>query len=357
MQIQKIVVTGGPRGGKDGIIPYVRKRLRDEWGILALGVPEVATEFYASGAEMGDGGATPFDFQKHVLPAQMEHEHRFEGLLFDIMRNLQKQFGVLLCNRGLKDNEPYIKFSDFIRLKEHLGMSDLMLRDAPYEGIVFCESSAVHFPRTYMQEDNLARQERTAAEAAALDFKTRNAWVGHPHLWIVPGMKDFEKKEKAYRVVCHILGLPKPYEIERKFLVREPDWREFEKRNIRVVPVPLERVYLKSSKTITWRIRKRGESHPFLYYETKKEKVSAGVRIDPEARIEAVRYQKLFYEYKDVSCDIVKKVRHCFLYDDQYNELNKILSPRRHEGLFILEKEIFAKDDPVILPPYGSGNK
>ncbi len=318
MQIQKIVVTGGPRGGKDGIIPYVRKRLWDEWGIPALGVSEVATEFYSDGAKMGSDGATPFDFQKHVFLAQGEHENRRSELLVDTMKNIGKQFGVLLCNRGYKDNEPYVEPSDCIRLKKHFRTNDLMLRDAPYDGVVFCESSAVRFPDAYIKEDNPERQEKTAREAAELDFHTRNAWVGHPHLWVVPGMEDFEKKkEKAYQVVCHILGLPKPYEIERKFLVEEPRFGAFTKRGIRVVPIPIEQAYLKSPKKITWRIRKRGESAPFLYYETKKEKVADGIRTDPEVRIDAVRYQKLFHEEKDTSCDIIKKIRHYFLWENQ----------------------------------------
>ncbi|MDO8600968.1 MAG: AAA family ATPase [bacterium] len=351
--IQKIAVTGGPGGGKDGIIPYVRKRLVAEWGIPALGVPEIATEFFGSGAELGENGVTSSDFQKHVLFAQKEHETRWRELLLDIMRNVQKQRGVLLCNRGFIDNRVYIEPSEFINLMRHLGMNDTALRDEPYDGVVHCESAGVRVPGAYTRENNPWRSEKTPQEAAKRDACTKDVWIGHPHLWVVPGMEDFEKKkEKAYQVVCHILGLPKPYEIERKFLVEAPRFGEFAKRGIRVVPVPLEQVYLKSLKKITWRIRKRGQDGYFLYYETKKEKIADGIRTDPEVRIDAVRYQKIFHEEKDMSCDIIKKIRHYFLWENQYCELDEFLAPRRHKGLFMLEIELLDKDDPVILPPF-----
>jgi hypothetical protein len=64
--------------------------------------------------------------------------------------------------------------------------------------------------RYYSLDNNLARHE-TAKEAAELDLKTKNAWMGHPRHFIIDNQnKSFEEKmEQLVGLVAESVGMYK----------------------------------------------------------------------------------------------------------------------------------------------------
>jgi hypothetical protein len=62
--------------------------------------------------------------------------------------------------------------------------------------------------RYYSLDNNLARHE-TVKEAAELDLKTKNAWMGHPRHFIIDNQnKSFEEKmEQLVGLVAESVGM------------------------------------------------------------------------------------------------------------------------------------------------------
>ena len=53
--------------------------------------------------------------------------------------------------------------------------------------------------------------------------------------------------------------------------------------------------------------------------------------------------------FKDPRCRVIHKDRHCFVYDNQYFELDEFLGM---DGLVVLEIELTEENDKVDLPPF-----
>lgn len=61
--IPRIVLTGGPCGGKTTGISYLQEKFGD-MGFSVICVPETATEVFKSGVQIGREGLTTLEFQE-----------------------------------------------------------------------------------------------------------------------------------------------------------------------------------------------------------------------------------------------------------------------------------------------------
>ncbi len=53
-----------------------------------------------------------------------------------------------------------------------------------------------------------------------MDLKILSAWVGHPKVFIIDNSTDFDgKMNRVVTSICRLLGVPRPKQIDRKFLV------------------------------------------------------------------------------------------------------------------------------------------
>ncbi len=71
--------------------------------------------------------------------------------------------------------------------------------------------------------------------------------------------------------------------------------------------------------------------------------------IELEDRISAKKYRKLA-ALKDPDLDVIRKIRHHFIYENQYFELDQFISPARLKGLWMVEIELTNETDRVTLP-------
>lgn len=347
--IQMIVLEGGPGAGKTSAREELKEKLTP-LGYAVLFTPEVATELFSSGVKINDKGIDSYDFQKHAVFMQIEKEKRYRKMAED-MKNDKI---LIFCDRGRMTSMAYMGEENFKTLIKNQGWNIVGLRDKPYLAVLYLVSPAVDMPQFYTTENNPARQEKTPEKAAAVCLRTRDIWVGHPHLRIIKSCERFEDKmENLFHALRRVLGIPAPLEIERKFLVEPPDFdvirREY---GIRVEKVFIEQIYLKSGEEVSWRIRKRGQDGHFVYYDTLKRDVEAGVRTEEEKRTNPFNYFSLARNFKDKNYDIIRKNRHCFLWNNQYFELDMFLEPARLNGLFLLEIELNNLNEPVDLPPF-----
>ncbi len=345
---KRIVLTGGPCGGKTTGKNFLQEKLSN-FGWNPIFVPEVATLIIGRGHNPAK--MTPkqyFDFQRLVFRAQLIFEYRALNRTTGIKTSEKP---LIICDRGLMDGLAYMTpemFEDVLAARK---MTEVDARDRRYDGVFHLMTIANGKPELYSTANNPARME-TAEEAVAVDLRTQNAWLGHPHLRVIDNSTLFEQKmHRLLNEVRRLLGDPVAIETERKFLVHGGVL-------LREIPVPfkkiqIEQVYLESKDGVETRIRRRSqEDCGSVYYETHKTPTeSPASRIETENQISAQDYA---YNLRlaRADYDIIRKTRICFLWQNQYFELDIILEPTRLLGTTLLEIELTEENDKVKIPDW-----
>lgn len=175
----RIVLTGGPGGGKTTAADLFRREL----GEKVVVVPEAATMLFSGG------------FPRYTEPAAVRHAQR---AIFYLQRGIEDTQGaeypgrVLLCDRGTVDGAAYWPTdngdtNEFFRAVQTTIEDEL----ARYDAVLFFESAAVG--GLSIEGGNPARIEDVEA-AVALDRKLQGLWGGHPRFFFVPHSSSFFKK-------------------------------------------------------------------------------------------------------------------------------------------------------------------
>ncbi|OHA07430.1 MAG: hypothetical protein A2934_05575 [Candidatus Sungbacteria bacterium RIFCSPLOWO2_01_FULL_47_10] len=358
--IPAIVITGGPCSGKSTAMARIPEKLCD-YGFSALTVPEAATQLFSSGVKIGEDGIPSMEFQEYILRLQIAHEELYRNML-GRHKNPKK---VLLCDRGLMDGKAYMAPDDFATLLKKMGLNEVMLRDAPYVSVIHLVTAAIGAAEFYTTANNTERKE-SPEEAITLDTRTLEAWVGCPHLRAIDNSTDFEGKMQRLLVsVCRVLGIPAPMEIERSFIIYLP---EFSHLPVFSNVVEIEQTYLKPVDEFRRRMRRRSQNGHYTFTETKKKKIKAGTMYEVERNITPEEYSGYMAGERDHSRDIIRKIRHCFAWSNQYFEADVFCEPTYsrmiaalcEDGISFnpsrpivrLEVELTDENDRLEIPPF-----
>lgn len=313
MDINKIVITGGPCAGKTTGLNWIRNAFT-KLGYTVLFISETATELITGGVSPVTC-ATNLEFQKCQMRLQLEKEKIYEAAA----KSMPAGKILIVCDRGALDNRAYMSEEEFKEILSGIGANETELRGS-YDAVFHLVTAAKGAEKFYTTANNTARTE-TAEEAAALDDKLIAAWTGHPHLRIIDNSTGFDGKMR--RLICEIssfLGEPGPYETERKFLIEYPDTAVLEAMpNCRRAEII--QTYLKSEDDEEVRIRQRGSDGNFLYYETRKRRVSPAKRIEIERRLSKEEYLSLLMN-ADTSMHPIRKTRYCLASGSRYFEID-----------------------------------
>lgn len=336
--ISKIVITGGPSGGKSTAMSWVQNAFT-ELGYAVLFVPETATELITAGVAPWTCG-TNLDYQKCQMKLQLEKEKVFE----QAAATMKNDKVLIVCDRAAIDNKAYMSEDDFASVLDAVGTNEVDLRDN-YDAVFHLVTAAKGAVEFYTTANNTARRE-TSEQAAALDDKLLSAWTGHPHLRVIDNSSDFENKMK--RLITEIssfLGEPEPYEIERKFLIRYPDikWLESLPNCSRVEII---QTYLRSSEDEEIRVRQRGRDGNYIYCQTVKRKVSDLKRVEIERRLSQKEYLRLLMD-ADTTKHQIRKDRYCLTYENRYFEID--VYPFWNDKA-IAEIELSSEDQEIRFP-------
>jgi hypothetical protein len=195
----------------------VSERLRSR-GFGVFIVPEAATLLFTGGATFT--GATTAQisvFQQSLLRTQMALEDNF----FRIASASTKP-SVLLCDRGAMDGKAYMASAEWNTMLHANNWDPVSLRDERYDLVIHMVSAADGAVPFYQVDNNTARTE-SVEEACAVDKRTQNAWVGHPHLRIVDNRTAFrEKIDRVFSCIGKLVGvhdISKSREIRKLVLV------------------------------------------------------------------------------------------------------------------------------------------
>lgn len=349
----KICISGGPGGGKSSCMSVLTQKL-SERGYKVIVCPETATELILNGIRPGDV-ISNYEFQKIVFKKQLEKEK-----LYDQVAEYYGGKLVILYDRGICDQLAYISREELDGILEEYGyrLNDVMSRyDAVFDLVTAADGAEEFYqwnnPDSEASCNNPARSE-SPQEAREKELRTRDAWVGHPHLRVFDNSTDFNGKlRRIVNEVFALLGEPVPKEAEHKFLVRRPSLEIIQSLGC-VSSSEIVQTYLRNGNDGSERrVRMRGSKKDgFGFYFTRKKDIKGSAeRHEVEDKITPDEYISYLME-ADPSLRQVIKTRHCFVYKNQYFELD--IYPSDSE-FAILELEVNSLDDPFEIPPAFTG--
>ncbi len=142
------------------------------------------------------------------------------------------------------------------------------------------------------------------------------------------------------------LGEPTPMEIERKYLIARPDLQMLEQLP-NCERVDVIQMYLRSSDPAEEiRIRQRGSNGHFVYFMTRKRKISSLKRVEIEERLSKDEYLTLMLQ-ADPAFRPIQKQRYCLSENGLYYEID-IYPDWKEEA--ILEIELHSENQEIVFP-------
>lgn len=351
----RIVLTGGPCGGKTTALAYLYEKLSNA-GYSVIMVPEVATMLINSGLNPA-GVKSISEFENLIMATQVFLEDHIFAHALEIKNGGRP---LMLCDRGIMDTKAYLGDEDFKAILARHRWDEMVLREGRYDGVFHLVTAADGKPE-YYNLNNPARQEKTPEAAIQADHLTQEAWLGHPHLVVIDNSTLFEEKMKRLlNAIRKFLGDPVGIEIERKYLVGAmPPSASLASGGPFPIPVAHQEVEIEQRYLVSpnvnevLRIRRRWqENRGATYYFTKKSATESMIaRHETEKQITQDEYTKTLAD-SDKDFDTIQKKRFCFVWQNQYFEMDVIMAPERIAGLILLEIELTETTQQVSLPPW-----
>ncbi|MDR1594965.1 MAG: AAA family ATPase [Prevotellaceae bacterium] len=337
-KVIKIVLTGGPCSGKTTALSKIIEKFSDK-GCTVLALPETATLFSQAGVNFATGNSEDFyQVEKAIFVFQIQMEDRFEEIALKSGKP-----AILICDRGLMDVSAYLSGEAWQALLDELNMSEVQARDKRYDAVLHLVTAAKGAEKFYTTANNPARSENLE-QAAALDDKLIRAWTGHPHLRVIDNSSDFETKiNRTLAEIAAVLGIPEPVETERKYRI------EIAGDLPGQVETEIFQTYLLSSGEEEVRLRKRGQNGHYVYFLTVKRALEGNSRIETEKRISPSEYVALLKQ-ADPDRQTIHKRRRCFVWQNQYFEVDTFISPDLPFSL--LEIEDVKNHEDINFPPF-----
>jgi predicted ATPase len=194
-KIAKIVLTGGPGGGKTTAADLFLRELQDH----VIVVPEAATMLYS-------GGFLRCDTPDTLIPTQ--------NAIFHVQKNIERLYQahydprVMICDRGSVDGAAYWPEGQG-EFFEAMGTTYEKELES-YSGVVFFETAAqgghtIKGGNIYRTEDD-----RTALD---IDDRLRKLWEKHPNFYFVPHQSSFIDKimdglESMQKLINYLISRP-----------------------------------------------------------------------------------------------------------------------------------------------------
>lgn len=336
--ITKIVLTGGPCAGKTTALARIVEHFSG-LGYYVITVPEAATMFSQSGVDFQTADKRLFiESERQLMEFQLEIEDRYERIAACSGRP-----SLIICDRGTMDIKAYLTGELWDELLVSLDKTVVELRDARYAAVIHLATAAKGAEKYYTLSNNASRKE-TPEQARAIDDGLMTAWTGHPHLRVIGNDCGFEEKiNRVLKEISHVLGVPQPIEIERKYLVELNG--TIPNSNVSHI----RQTYLLPLDGQERRLRMRGENGHNVYFLTTKIRLASDRNYEHECQISENRYYELLQEANPAKRTIVKN-RTCFLWMDQYFELDEFIEPQIDH--LMLEIEDAEDEASVHFPPF-----
>ena len=339
-QITKIVMTGGPAGGKTTLTTRLVKDLSAR-GIRVIIAPEAATELISGfGIKPFGDCLSMYDFQFFVIESQLQKE-RMAARAAELV---PEDRVLIICDRGVLDNKAYVSNEEFATILDHFSLTEKEVLGS-YDAVIHLVSSA--FGAEYAYSYNNAARYETLEGAREKEEQALLCWQKHPHRVIIGNSYNFENKiRKAMNEIYDVLGEIPPTQCERKYLIRFTD------PSLLSAYEPVEQVITQSyllsrNDDIERRARKVEDRGNISYYFIEKQSVSPFERIEKERILTRKEYLRAIRDV-DPAFGSVTKHRYSFKYRDLYMTVDTYASS---PDLAILDVQLPDLQQEVDLPP------
>ena len=128
-KITKIVLTGGPCGGKSTGLSCIEKEM-SKLGYKVVIINESATELTLNGLSYPDYNNDGYLFEIPIVKLQILKERLYE----ESCRSLPDDKILLVCDRGIMDCSAYVTKEEFDKILSDIGEDYIKLRD-DYDGV------------------------------------------------------------------------------------------------------------------------------------------------------------------------------------------------------------------------------
>ena len=334
-KIFKIVVTGGPCGGKSTGMSWIQNAFTKR-GYKVIFVAETATELINS-------GVSPRTVENRIFQlAQSRIQHSKQYVYEKIAEELDCDKVLIVFDRGVLDGKAFCNEGVFEQVIQDANKTEVELRDY-YDAVFHLVTAAKGAEKFYTLENNAARSE-TIEEARILDDNCIEVWTGHPHFRIIGNEGSFEDKMKhLISEIAKVLGEPELAEAKKKYLIELPEASILEKMK----KVEIYQSYLKCDDDEKIQIRKRGEGEDFIYSQIKT-RIQDNQIIKAEKRLTQAEYQDKLVDV-DQTRKPLHRTRFCFSEQSQYMEID--IYPFWNDKA-ILSIDLSKVDDEVHLPNF-----
>ncbi|MFH4980772.1 hypothetical protein AB6A40_007481 [Gnathostoma spinigerum] len=316
-RIYKVVLTGGPCGGKT----TGQDRLRTFFegiGWQVYTVPETATILLGGGVKFSELSAEQaYVFQKDLLLTLM----RIESVFFNqaMLSNAEKV--LVICDRGAMDPSAYIDATSWKAYLNDLNLDQFTIRDNRYDQVIHMTTAADGAEEYYTLANNSIRKEGIE-QAIKVDRLTRSAWLGHPRVDVIDniGCKSFEDKiRRLIAAVCKRIGIQTQDRLafnsrKRKWLVEAVD--DAKMPHCEVFKVVHSYLSTEDPKSQV-RLRSRTQDGHTTYTITTRQ-FDLSEPVETQMQItwrEYNSYMKMADPYRAQ----INKLRKCFMFDGQVN--------------------------------------
>ncbi|XP_033627670.1 TRPL translocation defect protein 14-like isoform X1 [Asterias rubens] len=351
-KVYKVVLTGGPCGGKTTGQAHVRTFF-ENLGYKVYMVPETATHLLSGGVKFPElSEEEAYTFQVNLLKTMLQTEDTF----FTLAETCKKKC-LIICDRGAMDATAYLPEGKWDAMRQQYGFDNVDLRDKRYDQVIHMQSAAIGADEFYNGSQGNATRSESCAFAVKVDNMTKQAWVGHPYFDIIDNSTDFEAKiKRMITAITDRLGIDigdrlAKNSVKRKFLIYEvpdenvfPPFEDFE----------VKHDYLVSSSGGTKaRLRKRGQKGIYTYMHTVCHPEITKQAITIRTPITSKQYQILLAQREPTRYQVVK-TRRCFVWNDQYFQMDIYREPDndRCKDLVLLETYTTLKGNDLKLPEF-----
>ena len=170
---RRVVLTGGPGGGKTALLELIRHSFCEHVQIL----PETAGILFGGGFPRGGSLEVRRAAQRAIFFTQRELETAADA----------SNAAIVLCDRGTVDGVAYWPGPDDFWSEVGTTLEKQLQR---YDAVIHLRTPR---PESGYSHDNPLRIE-SAAEAATIDERILRAWEGHPRRFLVEATTDFLAK-------------------------------------------------------------------------------------------------------------------------------------------------------------------
>lgn len=259
MKLYKIALSGGPCAGKTTIMCKIEEYFT-ALGYKVILIEETATNYITHGMTK-ENFPSAYDFQQKIFTLQMTKEDVAGS---DALDSGAEKI-LIVCDRGLPDNEGYLSPSDFYRLlrNNNITKQDILLR---YDAIFYLETIAKTDPNKYREICKDTIRTESPEKACEIDEKLLFAWGDHPNFFCEESGKTLEEKTSDILKTLTDLLDEEPIVEKKRYVIQKPDPTIFDAKKQRICLYKVgenDSIYsISSDNSIRYkRIRDKGEEY------------------------------------------------------------------------------------------------